>query len=66
VNVSVILREIHDRTTSTDVVDCPIVIWFEIIVDDLCVLETRLGLGITEEALAFFVVFIFLKQIMSA
>lgn len=59
-------REINFGTTTTDVDYCFIAIRFEIIVQDLCVPEKSLGLMIFEEALAIFILSIFLKQMMSA
>ena len=61
-NVCLVFREVDDRTASTDVENCFIIIRTDS-GQEFCILEKRSGLGIVQEALRVVIVFKLLRQL---
>jgi hypothetical protein len=64
-NIRLVFREVHNRTTSSDVEKCYIIFPIDS-VQALCVLEKKGDILIFQEFITIFVLFKFLKQIRSS
>jgi hypothetical protein len=64
-NIRLVFREVHNRTTSSDVEKCYIIFPIDSF-QALCVLEKKEDRLIVQEFCTFFVAFEFLKQIRSS